>query len=114
MSSIAGDALGREWSDRAGMGTSSSEHGVRVSSLRPSHNLHHTPSVTPAGDVEVRFLIDYPAFTWGGGRVVEGARLLSEYAGNARIEGSNPSLSAEPNTVVTPVVDGYTPFGARL
>ena len=30
---------------------------------------------------------------WRGGRVVEGARLESVYAGN-RIEGSNPSLSA--------------------
>ena len=32
-----------------------------------------------------------------GGRVVEGARLLSEYTAKSRIVGSNPILSARPN-----------------
>ncbi len=35
----------------------------------------------------------YQVYSWRGGRVVEGARLESVYAGN-RIEGSNPSPSA--------------------
>lgn len=40
-----------------------------------------------------RYLLDYPG-NWGGGRAVEGARLLSEYSVLSTIEGSNPSLSA--------------------
>ena len=38
-------------------------------------------------------LLNYSG-NWGGGRAVEGARLLSEYAVLSCIEGSNPSLSA--------------------
>ncbi len=50
-----------------------------------------------------RWWIDLLNYTgnWGGGRAVEGARLLSEYAVLSCIEGSNPSLSA---TVAGPQV----------
>ena len=39
-------------------------------------------------------LIDVGVPDGGGGRVVEGARLLSEYTAKSRIVGSNPILPA--------------------
>ena len=46
---------------------------------------------------------------WRGGRVVEGARLESVYTVYSRIEGSNPSLSANFHFLQTQTIFGQNP-----